>query len=68
MPPYHKYASKAQERKFFAMANRGEVSMAEAEGKAHATKGHRIPERVTTPSRPASKGHKGLAALRRVNR
>jgi hypothetical protein len=46
VPPYKPPRSLAQERLFFAMAKRGEISMAEARGKARAAKGKRLPERV----------------------
>lgn len=50
MPPYHANASKAQQRLMFAKANRGEVSMADAKGRARASKGKRLPERVGSRS------------------
>lgn len=34
MPPYKKAVSKAQQRKFFALANQGQMSMKDAKGKA----------------------------------
>lgn len=46
MPPYKAAKSKAQERKFFALANEGKMSMADARGKARAAKGSKLPERV----------------------
>jgi hypothetical protein len=46
MPPYKAIKSRAQQRKLFALANKGEISMAEAHGKTRAAKGRRIPERV----------------------
>lgn len=54
MPPYHANASKAQQRLMFAKADRGEVSMADAKGRARASTGKRLPERVR--SRGASRG------------
>lgn len=56
MPPYHSNASMAQQRLMFAKANRGEVSMADAKGRARASKGKHLPERVR--SRSASKGRR----------
>ena len=56
MPPYHANASMSQQRLMFAKANRGEVSMADAKGRARASKGKRLPERVH--SRSASRGHR----------
>ena len=54
MPPYQANASMAQQRKMFALANRGEVSMADAEGRARASKGKNLPERKSSKgsSRP----------------
>lgn len=45
MPPYTANKSKAQQRKMFALAKRGEISMAEAKGKARASQGKHLPER-----------------------
>ena len=50
MPPYSVNKSKAQQRKMFALAERGEVSMADAEGRARASKGKKLPERVKRKS------------------
>lgn len=47
MPPYQPVKSNAQRRKLFALANRGEISHAEAEGKARAAMGRDLPERVS---------------------
>jgi hypothetical protein len=47
MPPYTAVVSDAQRRKLFALARRGDLSMAEAAGKAHAAKGRDLPERVS---------------------
>jgi hypothetical protein len=55
MPPYKPVVSNAQRRKLFALANRGEISHAEAEGKARAAKGRDLPERVG-PRRRSSRG------------
>jgi hypothetical protein len=46
VPPYKAVKSAAQRRKLFALARRGEISMAEARGKSHAAKGKRLPEKV----------------------
>ena len=51
MPPYNAVTSKAQGRKLFALANRGEISEDEARGKVRAAKGKRLPERVSTRRR-----------------
>jgi hypothetical protein len=51
MPPYRPVVSQAQRRKLFALANRGELSMDEARGKARAAKGKRLPERKRSRSR-----------------
>lgn len=53
MPPYHQNASMAQQRLLFAKANRGEVSMADAKGRARASKGKHLPRYVA--HRKASK-------------
>lgn len=46
MPPYKPVVSTAQRGKLFAMAERGEISEAEAEGKARAAKGRKLPRHV----------------------
>ncbi len=46
MPPYKPNKSMAQQRKMFALANRGEISMDEARGKARASEGKKLPARV----------------------
>lgn len=46
MPPYTLNKSRSQQRKMFALANRGELSMADARGKARASKGLHLPERL----------------------
>ena len=56
MPPYHANASQAQQRKLFALANRGEIPMSEAKGRARASKGKHLPERVR--SRSVSRGRR----------
>jgi hypothetical protein len=53
MPPYTPVSSKAQSRKLFALANRGEISMAEARGKTRAADFARLPERTRKISRRA---------------
>lgn len=45
MPPYKPVTSKAQSRKLFALANRGEISKSEAEGKTRAADFKSLPER-----------------------
>ncbi len=47
MPPYKPVVSQAQRRQLFALADRGEISHDEAEGKARAAKGKKLPERVS---------------------
>ncbi len=51
MPPYKAVKSKAQRRKLFALAARGEISQADARGKARAAKGKRLPEKVRSRRR-----------------
>lgn len=46
MPPYKAVVSRSQSRKLFVLANRGELSMAEARGKTRAAKGEKLPEHV----------------------
>lgn len=47
MPPYKKAKSKAQQRKFFALARRGKMSMKDARGKARKGKAYKkMPNRV----------------------
>ena len=48
MPPYQPAVSRAQERKLFALAEVGQISKADALGKARAAKatGKPLPERV----------------------
>lgn len=48
MPPYTPNRSKAQQRKMFALAARGELSQADAEGKARASHYASLPEHVKT--------------------
>jgi len=57
MPPYHKNVSKAQQRLLFAKAGRGDVSMADARGRAKATDYTTLPEHV---------GHAAVRGLKRV--
>ena len=51
MPPYKPVVSKAQSRKLFALANRGEIVMSEARGKTRAAKGTKLPEHVKHENR-----------------
>lgn len=62
MPPYTPVTSKAQSRKLFALANRGEISEADARGKTRAAGAFSgLPERRsshvrgTPTNRPARK-------------
>jgi hypothetical protein len=55
MPPFSQNKSKAQQRLMFAKANRGEVSMADAVGRARASKGKHLPERKRKKSRKRSR-------------
>ena len=48
MPPYTPVTSRAQSRKMFALANRGEISMEDARGKTRAANFKSLPERATT--------------------
>ena len=48
---YQAVKSKAQERLLFAKANRGELPMHEARGKARAAKGKDLPEHVSKRKR-----------------
>lgn len=50
MPPYHQNASMAQQRLLFAKAERGEVAKSDALGRARASKGKHLPERVSKRS------------------
>lgn len=59
MPPYQAVKSQAQRRKLFALANRGEISRSEAEGKARAAKGRSLPERVGPKPRSGGGGRGG---------
>lgn len=46
MPPYIKAKSKAQQRKFFSLAEQGKMSMKDAKGKAQkGSKFDKLPER-----------------------
>lgn len=47
MPPYKAVTSKAQSRKLFALANRGELAMSEATGKTRAANFKALPDRVS---------------------
>lgn len=46
MPPYTPNRSRAQQRLIFARAARGELDKADALGRALASRGLRLPERV----------------------
>lgn len=45
MPPYTPVTSKAQSRKLFALAERGEISEEDARGKTRAANFKKLPER-----------------------
>jgi hypothetical protein len=64
MPPYNPVTSKAQSRKLFALANRGELSMDEARGKTRAANFKSLPERKT-PRRGATLNVKGAKRPKR---
>lgn len=49
MPPYKAVTSKAQSRKLFALANRGEITMSEAHGKTRAANWKSLPDHVSRP-------------------
>lgn len=57
MPPYTPVTSKAQSRKMFALANRGEISLADAKGKTRAANFTSLPEHASGKrgKRPAGK-------------
>lgn len=58
MPPYKPVVSDAQRRLLFAKARRGEISMAEARGKARAAKGRRLPKRVRSRAAQTKRGRR----------
>jgi hypothetical protein len=49
MPPYKPITSKAQGRKLFALADRGEISEDDARGKVRAANFKKLPERKGSP-------------------
>lgn len=51
MPPYKAVKSKAQSRKLFALAHRGEISESEARGKTRAANFKELPNRVRAKRR-----------------
>lgn len=55
MPPYTPVTSKAQSRKLFALASRGEISLADAKGKTRAANFKSLPDRKRSRKRPASR-------------
>lgn len=63
MPPYTPVTSKAQSRKLFALANRGEIAKSEAEGKTRAADFSSLPERKGSP-RGAKRGKRAPARRR----
>ena len=50
MPPYTAVKSKAQSRKLFALAERGEIAESEARGKTRAANWKRLPARKSKRS------------------
>lgn len=46
MPPYTPNTSQAQQRKMFALAERGDISMDDAKGKARASEYSKLPSHV----------------------
>jgi len=58
MPPYIPVTSKAQSRKLFALAERGELSEDDARGKTRAADFASLPER-----KGAKRGRRGLKRL-----
>jgi len=63
MPPYTAVTSKAQSRKLFALAGRGEISESDARGKTRAANFSSLPERKGTPR--GKRGKRGPGARRR---
>lgn len=63
MPPYTPNASKAQQRLMFAKAGRGEISMADAKGRAQASDYAHLPAHVSHGAR-----HHGNAMTRGLHR
>lgn len=55
MPPYKAVTSRAQSRKLFALARRGEISEAEARGKTRAANWKKLPNRKRKRGRPRSR-------------
>lgn len=55
MPPYKPVVSRAQSRKLFALANRGELSMEDARGKTRAANFSKLPARKGAKRKPAPK-------------
>lgn len=51
MPPYTPVTSKAQSRKLFALADRGEISLDDARGKTRAANYAKLPNRKRPTSR-----------------
>lgn len=64
MPPYKAVSSKAQSRKLFALANRGEISKADAEGKTRAANWSSLPQRKTKRGKSGKRGPKRSAPSR----
>lgn len=55
MPPYTPVKSKAQSRKLFALAGRGEIAESEARGKTRAASFKSLPARVRTRKKGRSR-------------
>ncbi len=56
--PHTAVTSKSQSRKLFALANRGELSMADAKGKTRAANFSTLPERKGTKRASRSTGRR----------
>ena len=71
MPPYTPVTSKAQSRKLFALANRGEISEDDAKGKTRAADWDKLPKRKrgkvrTTGTAYESRRRRGRRSGRRA--
>lgn len=64
MPPYTPVTSKAQSRKMFALANRGEISMEDARGKTRAANFKSLPEHVGAKRGKRPKMHPRMSSRR----
>jgi hypothetical protein len=68
MPPYNPVTSKAQSRKLFALANRGEISMDEARGKTRSADFKSLPERAARSKSPRRGGMLDVKGAKRPKR